>query len=89
MREVRAILAEQAASLRKTRNCLLERENKVIYQPHWLNTLNTYKLDYSWPNMIAKMPASNSKSSMASWFMNLQEKKLYCGATHRANFDGI
>ena len=61
------------------------------YSPRELeeNVLRLYREFYSWPNMIARLPAPKSKSSMASWFMNLQERKLYCGATHRANFDGI
>ena len=53
------------------------------------NVLRLYREFYSWPSMLARLPRPFTKSAMASWFMNLQERKLYSGKTHRANFDGI
>ncbi len=53
------------------------------------NVRRLYREFYSWPSMLARLPRPLTKSAMASWFMNLQERKLYCGETYRANFDGI
>ena len=61
------------------------------YSPRELeqNVVRLYREFYSWPSMLARLPMPSGKAAMASWFMNLQERKLYSGETHRANFDGI
>ncbi len=61
------------------------------YSPEELeeNVLRLYRKFYSWPSMLRRLPLPVTKAHIASWFMNLQERKLYKGNTHRANFDGI
>ncbi len=61
------------------------------YSPEELeqNVLRLYREFYSWPSMLKRLPLPVTKAYIASWFMNLQERKLYKGNTHRANFDGI
>jgi len=61
------------------------------YSPKELeeNVLRLYREFYSWPSMLKRLPLPVTKPYIASWFMNLQERKLYKGNTHRANFDGI
>ncbi|RUM91844.1 MAG: B12-binding domain-containing radical SAM protein [Thermodesulfatator sp.] len=61
------------------------------YSPEELeeNVLRLYREFYSWSSMLRRLPLPVTKANIASWFMNLQERKLYRGNTHRANFDGI
>ncbi len=61
------------------------------YSPHELeqNVLRLYRRFYSWPSMLKRLPPPVTKAAIASWFMNLSERKFYKGNTHRANFDGI
>jgi len=61
------------------------------YSPEELeqNVLRLYRKFYSWPSILKRLPPPVTKANIASWFMNLQERKLYKGNTHRANFDGI
>ncbi len=61
------------------------------YSPKELeqNVLRLYREFYSWPSMLKRLPPPVTKAYIASWFMNIQERRLYKGNTHRANFDGI
>ena len=61
------------------------------YSPQELeqNVLRLYRKFYSWPSILRRLPPPVTKAYIASWFMNLQERRLYKGNTHRANFDGI
>ena len=61
------------------------------YSPKELeeNVLRLYREFYSWPSMLKRLPLPLSKAAIASWYMNIQERRLYKGNTHRANFDGI
>ncbi len=61
------------------------------YSPRELeeNVLRLYREFYSWPSILKRLPPPVNKAYIASWFMNIQERRLYKGNTHRANFDGI
>ncbi len=61
------------------------------YSPQELekNVLRLYREFYSWSSMLKRLPPPVTKAYIASWFMNIQERRLYKGNTHRANFDGI
>lgn len=61
------------------------------YSPEELeqNVLRLYRKFYSWSSILKRLPPPVTKANIASWFMNLQERRLYKGNTHRANFDGI
>ena len=48
-----------------------------------------YRGFYSWPSILARLPIPKSRASVASWFMNLSQRKMFKGNHSRTNFDGI
>lgn len=53
------------------------------------NILLMYRVFYSWPSIFYRLPFPWSKASMASWFMNFSQRKIYFSDNSRTNFDGI
>jgi radical SAM superfamily enzyme YgiQ (UPF0313 family) len=53
------------------------------------NILWMYRDFYSWPSIWRRLPLPRSKASMASWFMNVSQRKMASSEASRANFDGI
>lgn len=48
-----------------------------------------YRRFYSWPSIFRRLPLPKSKASIASWFMNLSQRKMFRADDSRTNFDGI
>lgn len=53
------------------------------------NILWMYRRFYTWPSILGRLPVPRSKASIASWFMNLSQRKMIRGEASRTNFDGI
>jgi radical SAM superfamily enzyme YgiQ (UPF0313 family) len=47
-----------------------------------------YQDFYSWPSILRRLPFPKSKASLASWFMNLSQRKMTSGEDFRTDFDG-
>jgi radical SAM superfamily enzyme YgiQ (UPF0313 family) len=50
--------------------------------------IGMYKEFYSWPSILRRLPFPKSKASLASWFMNLSQRKMLSGESFRTDFDG-
>lgn len=48
-----------------------------------------YRRFYGWPSILRRLPLPKSKASAASWFMNLNQRKMFRADDTRTNFDGI
>jgi hypothetical protein len=48
-----------------------------------------YRQFYSLPSILRRLPLPKSKSALASWFMNLSQRKMFFGKDARTNFDGV
>jgi len=48
-----------------------------------------YRQFYGWPSILRRLPIPKSKASMASWFMNFAQRKMFREDASRTNFDGI
>jgi radical SAM superfamily enzyme YgiQ (UPF0313 family) len=44
---------------------------------------------YSWPSLLRRLPVPKSKASIASWFMNLSQRKKLREKGSRTDFDGL
>ena len=53
------------------------------------NILRLYREFYSWPSIVERLPLPRTKASIASWFMNYSQRKMFAGDNSRTNFDGI
>jgi radical SAM superfamily enzyme YgiQ (UPF0313 family) len=50
--------------------------------------ISMYREFYSWPSILRRLPFPRSKASIASWFMNLSQRKMASSeSSFRANFD--
>jgi len=43
----------------------------------------------SLPSIFSRLPFPRSKAALASWFMNLSQRKMFRGQESRTNFDGV
>ncbi len=48
-----------------------------------------YRGFYSWGSILRRLPVPKSKASIASWVMNLSQRKMAHEKSNRTNFDGI
>ncbi len=48
-----------------------------------------YRGFYSWRSILRRLPVPKSKASIASWFMNISQRKMARQDASRANFDGV
>ncbi len=48
-----------------------------------------YREFYSWRSILERLPVPKSRASVASWFMNLSQRKMIRGKNSRTNFDGV
>jgi radical SAM superfamily enzyme YgiQ (UPF0313 family) len=48
-----------------------------------------YRGLYSWPSILRRLPFPKSKASLASWFMNLSQRKMFSTEAFRTDFDGL
>ena len=48
-----------------------------------------YKGFYSWRSILRRLPVPKSKASIASWFMNISQRKMARQDASRTNFDGV
>jgi radical SAM superfamily enzyme YgiQ (UPF0313 family) len=48
-----------------------------------------YREFYSWPSILRRLPIPKSRASIASWFMNIAERKMMNEDASRTNFDGF
>ncbi len=53
------------------------------------NILWMYWEFYSWASILRRLPAPRSKACMASWFMNLSQRKMVTNGALRTDFDGV
>jgi hypothetical protein len=53
------------------------------------NILKLQRRFYSWPSMLRRLPLPASQSSLASWFMNLSQRRTTNGTTVKANFGSM
>jgi radical SAM superfamily enzyme YgiQ (UPF0313 family) len=48
-----------------------------------------YRRFYAWGSILRRLPIPRSKTSIASWFMNLSQRKMLREDASRTNFDGV
>jgi radical SAM superfamily enzyme YgiQ (UPF0313 family) len=48
-----------------------------------------YRGFYSWRSILRRLPVPKSKASIASWFMNISQRKMARQDASRTNFDGV
>lgn len=53
------------------------------------NILEMYRRFYSWPSILRRLPFPKSQASLAGWFLNLSQRKMFRTDSSRANFDGV
>jgi radical SAM superfamily enzyme YgiQ (UPF0313 family) len=53
------------------------------------NIRRLYRDFYSLPSMLRRLPFPRSKASIASWFMNHSQRKMFRKDSSSTNFDGI
>ncbi len=53
------------------------------------NVIDLYRRFYSFRSMLRRLPVPKSRAALASWFMNLGQRKMIPRRNRRANFDGL
>lgn len=53
------------------------------------NVVRLYRRFYSFRSMLRRLPMPKSRATLASWFMNLGQRKMIPDRNRRTNFDGL